>query len=162
MIVVADSSVLIALSAIGQLSVICARCPDGVLVPSAVWREVVEEGRDRPGAREISTAKWISMGQIKDNAFVQYLKMGLDDGEAEAIGLAREVNAGLVLLDERAARDVAKGLGLKVLGTIGLLIWAKRAGRVKNLRQLLDRLQGEANFRIGKTVYANALQEADE
>lgn len=141
---------------------IFARFPDGVLVPPAVWREVVEEGRDRPGAQEVSTAKWISMGEIKDKAFVQYLKTGLDDGESEAIGLVREIKADVVLLDERAARDAAKGLGFKVLGTIGLLIWAKRTGRVTNLRQLLDSLQYEANFRIGKAVYATALREADE
>jgi predicted nucleic acid-binding protein len=53
--------------------------------------------------------------------------MELDEGEAEAIALCREQQAELVLLDEKDARRVVRRLGLAVLGTVGVLIWAKRA-----------------------------------
>jgi len=139
-IVVADSSVLICLSAIGQLGIIHARFPEGAYVAPAVWREVVEQGRERPGGLEVAAAAWIATSEIKDHAFVQYLKMGLDDGEAESIGLARELKAGLILLDERDARDVAKGLGLKVLGTIGLREWQRVLKKDDFLMKFLGRL----------------------
>ncbi len=162
MIVVADSSVLIGLSSIGQLGIIYAQFSAGVHVTSAVWREVVEQGQGRAGAQEVETAKWITLCDIRDRAFVQYLKMSLDDGEAESIGLARELGAGLILLDERDARDVAKCLGFKVLGTIGLLLWAKQTGKIKNLKPFLDELQDLANFRFSKSLYVAALQKAGE
>ncbi len=65
MIVVADASVFIGLSSIGQLSLLSERFPDGVLIAPAVWREVVEQGRERPGARmehfiPVNDITWVS------------------------------------------------------------------------------------------------------
>lgn len=51
MTAVSNSSVLIALSSLGQLALVQQRFPSGILIPNAVWREVVEEGGDHPGAR---------------------------------------------------------------------------------------------------------------
>ncbi|MDZ7761974.1 MAG: DUF3368 domain-containing protein [Desulfovermiculus sp.] len=162
MIVVADSSVLISLSTIGQLEIIRTRFPDGICLAPAVWREVVEQGRERPGAEEVRTATWVKRLEIKDQLFAQYLQVGLDSGEAESIVLAREKSANLILLDERDARGVAMSLGVQVLGTIGLLIWAKRTGHVENLRELLDKLQDTANFRVSKSLYVFALHQVGE
>jgi predicted nucleic acid-binding protein len=61
MTVVADASVLIGLSSIGHLSLLHRRFPKGVLIPQAVWREVVEQGRDRPGGQEVAEANWITV-----------------------------------------------------------------------------------------------------
>ena len=104
--VVADSSVLISLSAIGRLEIIHARFPEGICLAPAVWREVVEQGRERPGTDEIRTAVWVRRAQVKDLVFADYLRIALDDGEAESIALAREINANLILVDERDAREV--------------------------------------------------------
>ena len=54
MTVVANASVLISLSSIGRLTLLHERFPGGVLIPPAVWREVVEQGGERPGAREVA------------------------------------------------------------------------------------------------------------
>lgn len=162
MIVIADATVLISLSTIGRLGIIRDRFPDGIQIPSAVWKEVVEQGKERPGAKEVASADWITVRQIEDDRFVQYLTMGIDEGEAEAIGLARETNAQVILIDERDARDAAKGLGIQVLGTIGLLIWAKRAGKLKNLKQELDNLQELAKFRVSPALYQLCLEEVGE
>lgn len=162
MIVVADSSVLISLSAIGQLNIIHARFPDGICLAPAVWREVVEQGQGRPGAKEVRAATWIKRFEFKDFVFAQYLQTGLDAGEAESIVLARELNAHLILLDERDARDIAKSLGFHVLGTIGLLIWAKQAGHTDSLKELLNTLRYTANFRFSDALYAFALHKVNE
>lgn len=63
---VSNSSVLIALSSIGQLSLLRHRFPQGVLIPEAVWREVVEAGADRPGAQEVRAAEWIQRCRVED------------------------------------------------------------------------------------------------
>ena len=66
------------------------------------------------------------------------------------------------MLDEKAARKVAKRLGLQVLGTIGVLIWAKREGLIDSLKEQLDALQKEGNFRIALDVYNKALHAVSE
>jgi predicted nucleic acid-binding protein len=64
----------------------------------------------------------------------------LGDGEREAIALAIEIGADAVLIDERAGRRVAEEAGLKVIGTLGLLLEAKRAGHIRTIRPELDKL----------------------
>lgn len=109
---VANSSVLIALSVIGQLDLLHRRFPDGLLVPRAVWQEVVETGVGRPGAKEVASATWITVCDVKDRDMVSVLGLDLDEGEAEAIALSIEQRTKVVLLDEKDARRVARRLDL--------------------------------------------------
>jgi predicted nucleic acid-binding protein len=160
--VVANASVLIGLSAIGQLSLLHERFPEGILVSKAVWKEVVEGGGKRPGAKEVAGADWITVREVKTKEIVQLLQAELDEGEAETIALGQEVKADMILLDEREARQAAKRLGLRVLGTVGILIWARRAGKISRLREALDALQTKAKFRLSPTLYERALREVGE
>lgn len=160
--VVCNSSVLIALSAIEKLDLLPKRFPEGVLIPQAVWREVVETGNGQPGAREVASAGWLTVCETRDRDFIALLRMDLDQGEAEAIALSCEAQAGLLLLDEKDARRVAQHLGIKTLGTVGLLIWAKRSGVIANLREQLDALQIKGRFRLSQAVYDEALRAVEE
>lgn len=101
---VSNTSVLISLSSIGQLSLLHDRFPDRVLVPPAVWKEVVQRGEGRPGAHEVAGVNWITVCNVRSREIVQLLEMELDEGEAEAVVLAHEIGAEVVLLDERDAR----------------------------------------------------------
>ena len=159
---VADSSVLIALSMVGCLELLPQRFSEGVLVPQAVRREVVETGQGQPGAAEVASASWVVVRETKDRGLVSLLGAELDEGEAEAIVLAREEGASVVLLDEKDARRVARRLDLQVLGTVGLLIWAKRAGLVANLQERLDALRTVGRFRLSQSVYERALAAVGE
>lgn len=158
----ADASVLIGLSSIGKLTLLHDRFPDGLLMPRAVWREVVEQGQHRPAAHEVAQANWLTVRDVASGEILKLLGMELEEGEAEAIALACEVGADIVLLDERDARRAAKRMGLRVLGAIGILIWAKRMGKIPTLRGALDALQSRAKFRISRTLYERALSEAGE
>lgn len=158
---VANSSVLINLSAIQQLDLLRKRFPE-VWIPRAVWQEVVVEGQGQAGAQEVQAADWIKVQEVKDQAIAQLLQADLDLGESEVIALAREVGADLVLLDEKDARLAAKRVGLKVLGTIGILIWAKQAGHISSLQEQLDALQEKAKFRISPELYEQALKAVSE
>jgi len=162
MIVIADASVIISLASIGHLELLNTRFPEGVYIPSAVWKEVVDEGKGRPGAEEVRSAKWLTVKEVKDKGLIQYLKHELDSGEAEAIALAREECASVLLIDEREAREAANGFGIKVLGTIGLLVWAKQNNQIISLKSGLDRLQFERTFRISSDLYHRALKQVGE
>ena len=89
---VTNSSVLIALSTIGQLSLLHQRFPDGVLLPQAVWREVVETGKGQPGAQDVALASWLTVCQVTNQTLISLLRIELDEGEAEAIAQAKRRN----------------------------------------------------------------------
>jgi len=110
--VVANASV-IGLSSIGRLTLLHERFPGGVLNPPAVWREVGEQGGERPGAREVARAKGITVRDVTAREIVQLLEMELEEGEAEAIALAHEIGAVVVLLDERDARRGSKSMTIR-------------------------------------------------
>lgn len=159
---VANSSVLIALSIVGQFELLSRRFPEGILIPKAVWQEVIETGKGQPGTEEIASASWVVVREVRDKALVSLLRGELDEGEAEAIALAREEQIPLVLLDEKDARRVARRLNLQVLGTVGLLIWGKRVGVIASLREQLDTLQTLGKFRLSQTIYDEALRVVGE
>lgn len=160
--IVTDASVLIGLSSIQKLDVLNDRFPQGVLVPPAVWREVVEEGKGRPGAQEVSESNWIRVQEFTEKGIVNLLRTELDDGEVGAIALAYEINADIILIDERDARQAARQLDLQVLGTIGILTWAKQNGKLSSLRDSLDKLQDKGGFRISQNLYIHVLREVGE
>lgn len=160
--VVANASVFIGLSSIGWLALLHERFPDGVLIPRAVWREVVEQGGERPGARGVAEANWITVRDVAAREIVQLLEMELEEGEAEAIALALGQQADLVLLDESEARKIAKLYGLLKTGVVGVLIRAKREGKVQSLQAELNKLQHQAGFWIEERIYHQALRAVGE
>jgi len=81
---VSNSSVHIGLSFIGKLSLLQKRFPSGIIIPEAVWKEVVEEGKGKSGSLKVSSASWISVRKAKEKRLVDLLKSELDAGEAEA------------------------------------------------------------------------------
>jgi hypothetical protein len=84
-----------------------------MIIPKAVWEEVVVAGSGRPGGVEVSSAKWISVQEAADKSLVNLLRTEIDQGEAEAVALAHEVKAKVVSLDERDARSAAEKLGMR-------------------------------------------------
>jgi hypothetical protein len=161
---ISDSSTLIHLAALGRL-ILLREYYTEVFIPPAVWREVVEEGRGRPGAREVEEAArvgWLKVVAATDEPLVRLLKRELQDGEAEALALAVERQVEIVLLDESEARRVAAVYGLRKTGVVGILIQARLDGKVTSLRQELDRLRQDAGFWITEDLYRQALEAVGE
>ena len=110
-----------------------------VWIPREVEREFLE--RDPIVRREaLKNAPWIKTVDLT-NPQAAAVYMGLDDGEAEALALADEHDARLILLDEKKGRRDAEKIGLTVKGTVGILLEAKKEGLIDVIVPLLILLQ---------------------
>ena len=111
-----------------------------VVVPEAVAAEI-REGRvlgvSLPAIEELP---WASIKAPKDPALLP-LVADLGQGEREALALGKESPGSLVILDDGLARRYAAHLGLRLIGTLGVLIRAKRQGLIAAVAPVLD--QGE-------------------
>ncbi|UUO15482.1 MULTISPECIES: DUF3368 domain-containing protein [Aphanizomenonaceae] len=85
----------------------------------------------------------------------------LDLGESEAIALAEEIRASQLLIDERAARKVAMARKLPLIGTVGILLLAKRRGLLDIVKDVLDEMQAQG-MRISDRLYVQVLTLAQE
>lgn len=162
--VVSDASVLICLGALRQLQLLRDFYQE-ILVPDAVWQEVTITAATRPGARETIQANqqgWLRVRTPSNRALVKALQTTLDMGEAEAIALASELSAILLLMDESEGRAEARSLGVPVTGTLGVLLRARQTEAVPALKPLLDTLIGQHHFRLARSVYEQALQQVGE
>ena len=105
---------------------------------------------------------WLQVREVQNRALVLALQRDLDRGEAEALALSVQVKAEWALLDERDGRRAAKSLGLKATGILGVLLRARREGKLSSLRKAMEKLQQEAGFRIGPDVFAELLRASGE
>jgi hypothetical protein len=161
--VISDSSTLIHLTAIGKLDLL-RTFYNKIILPTAVWREVVIEGGNHPGARAVQQAHergWVEILEPSNQTLLRLLKQDLHEGEAETIALALELDADLVLLDETEARQVATLYQLQKTGIIGLLIRAKMQDHIPSLRQELKRLR-ESGFWIDDSLLRQSLESVGE
>ncbi len=161
---VSDSSTLIHLAKIRRLDLL-REFHEKIRIAPAVWKEVVQEGREWPGSSEIKEAReigWIEVVDPANKPLIRFFRKDLHEGESETIALAVELNSDIVFLDESDARNIARIYGLKISGVIGVLIRAKREGRIPSLREELDRLRNDAGFWIGDEIYEKALRASGE
>ncbi len=160
MIVVVNSRALIGLARIRELEIL-QQLYGLIYVSAPVYNEIVVDGKDMPGAREIRTGEWIQKKEIKEMTTFQILQIDLDPGEAGTIVVAIELNADLTILDEVAARRMGNHMGLNIIGTIGVLIDAKKLGIIANVKSYMDRLR-EAEFWISDNLYKEIIQRKGE
>jgi uncharacterized protein len=160
-VIVSDSSPLISLARISKLDLL-PRLYGELLIPQAVWHEVVVKGTGQPGVEEIQSAKWIKTATVTNDELVLALQRDLDAGEAEAIALALEMKAELLLMDERLGRDTAQYFGVRCIGVLGVLVEAKYKGELKEIKPVLDMLRDQAGYRISAELYERALHDMEE
>lgn len=138
--VVSNSSPIIHLAKIGKLGLL-KDFFETVAVPEAVYRECAVEGKERKEVALIRNADWLKIVHVNDKKIVRLLQSSTDDGEAEAIALALEVGADLILLDDSDAREKARLYGLKITGTIGILLRAEKEGKLSSVKETLEELR---------------------
>ncbi|PZD72307.1 hypothetical protein C1752_03894 [Acaryochloris thomasi RCC1774] len=164
MIIVSDTSPITNLAAIDQLDLL-HQLYGSIVIPTAVYNEMVAVDKVVPGALEVQTLSWIQMqavGNTRSVADLQVNQDAIDLGEAEAIILTQELNADLLLMDERRGRTLAIAYGLNVIGLLGILLQAKSKGLIPTVRPVMDQLVDVANFRVSTQLYATVLRTARE
>ena len=125
MIVISDTTPIISLLKINQLELLNHMFGD-VQIPDAVYEELISNNRFQAEAEQILSAEYITKVVVEDKKSVALLRRatGLDAGESEAIILSDEIKADLLLMDELKGRQIAKQMGLNIMGTIGILMTA--------------------------------------
>ena len=156
MIVVADTSPILNLERVGRLSLLQALYGQ-VVIPEAVFVEL-----SVPGTLDFSEVDWLRVVHASNQDLVGDLMKDVDPGEAEAIAIATELGADLLLIDERRARALASARGLTITGLAGVLISAKHAKLLHEVRPVLDDLVALARFRISTELYFKVLSLAGE
>ena len=126
MVVISNSSPIIHLAKIERLDLL-ERLYSRILVPEKVFLECTDTAHYREEVDLISQSVWIKRHPIENTQLFRLLYAEIDAGEAEALVLALEQKADLLLLDDQEARIKARKLGLPVTGTLGVLLKAKKA-----------------------------------
>jgi len=162
MIIVSDTTPLISLLKLNLLDIL-QKMYNEVAVPEAVYGELVANAAFQEEAQVIRDCEFLRKEAVRNRFAVRVLEaeMLLDRGESEALVLAEDLQADLLLVDERRARAIAKQLGIPIAGTLGVLLEAKRTGYVPLLRPLLETLQ-ECNIRLSPALIKEILQLAGE
>jgi predicted nucleic acid-binding protein len=161
MIVVSDTSCIINLAIVNRLSLLRSLFQE-VIIPDAVYNEIVVDGSTEPGADEVKNANWISSKKCHNKLLLGELLKTLDEGESEAIVLAIELNATLLLIDEEKGRKEAERLKIQYTGLLGVLLIAKEKGLLTEIKPIIDELMLKAEFRISPKLYREVLTLAQE
>ena len=144
MIAIADTSVLIALGAVGKLDLL-QKMWKVVFVPPAVLREIATE---KPGSVPVFkaiTEGWLVVKPVKD----KFAFHGLGPGETECLLLAQKIRPDAVLMDEARGRKIALSKGFRVIGTVGIVLKGLKSGTLTRADvPLILKKWGEINFRL--------------
>jgi len=147
--VIADTSVLIILDKIDRLEILKRIYKEIYTTP-----EVASEyNKPIPG--------WIIIESVKDKRYQTFIQTQVDIGEASAIALAVEKDDSLLIIDDLKARKLARRLGIKFTGTLGVINKAKTSGLIDEIKPLLEKLR-EVNFRISDNILESLLKRNNE
>ena len=151
--VVSDTSPLSAMAKMGWLPWLQERWGK-VLVPGEVWRELSEIG-DPDALAALDAARRDEWLEVRCGHHVNRPEFaGLHAGEVEAIAMAIELRAAWLIVDDGDARRVALTLGLRIIGVLGMIVWAKQRGKVANALDCIAELRRITRFRISDEVLA--------
>jgi predicted nucleic acid-binding protein len=157
---VTDASPLIFLAKLNRLELLKKSAAE-VLVPPAALVEVLV----RPDAASLqvgdASESWLRTRSPTHLEDVERLKVEIGPGESEAIVLACEVRADRIVLDDLEARRVARRLGLKPVGTLGLLLAARLRGELSSVTAEIQELRRHG-FRASDSLVEAIQREAGE
>ena len=136
--IISNATPLIAFARIGRLDLLRATLGEPLVIPAAVAHEISDYENGELASIDLARETWIQTRQVADKRQVHLLLPTLDRGEAEVIALGLEQQASLVLIDELIGRKVAESLGLRITGSVGILIRAKQLGEVPEIKPLLE------------------------
>ena len=157
--IICDTSPLQYLHQAGQLDLL-TKLFGKIIVPTAVLAEIEIGRRNAVDLPNLSELDWIEIRSPKNAAGLS-LTANLGGGETEVLTLALESRGTIVILDDLAARRVAKTLRIKIIGTLGILLEAKRKNLIVEIKPVLDNLE-KLRFRLAPQTRTAVLKLANE
>ncbi|MCD4818541.1 MAG: DUF3368 domain-containing protein [Candidatus Cloacimonetes bacterium] len=158
--IVINSSPLITLSCINELKLL-EKLFDEIFIPEAVYTETVINGSDKKLEKEIRELKKIKVIAVKNYHLVEFIADVLDEGEAEVIALAKEMQIKTVVIDELKGRKYARKHDLQTIGSLGILVLGKHRKYIKDVTSNLKKME-DYGIRIGERLKIEILTKADE
>lgn len=143
-LIICDASPLILLAKISHAALLFQIARE-VWIPDAVWDEITRNSGSPPELPSLLSLFSQSV-RAADQPLQAAFQTQVDAGEAAALALATRHPAGLLLMDDRRGRSLAKHHGLRCLGTLGLLARAKRQGFITEVKPLLKSLRTHGMF----------------
>ena len=159
MIIVSDSGPIISFARAGRLDLL-KQVTNQLIIPDAVFEELVARGNDRAGAEEVKQGLWIKRATLQDRSPLENMPSKLSRGESEAIVLAKELDAYL-LVDELEARKEASRLGINYFGSLRIIKEAKDRGVISKAKAVLDDLIASSTY-LDDSLYQQFLREMGE
>ncbi|MCH8318192.1 MAG: DUF3368 domain-containing protein [Bacteroidetes bacterium] len=147
--VILDTTPILTLLKISKFSLL-KDIYEKIIIPEGVYQEI-EIGKNKEYYINLAELEWVKIEKIKNNQAIKYLA-GLDKGEAEVIILAEEINADIVVIDEKIGREYAKRNNLNLTGTLGILIKAKNKRLIKAIKPLIDEMQNKGVWLNDKLI----------
>jgi predicted nucleic acid-binding protein len=161
--VASNTSPISNLAIIGRLSLLRRQFGE-IWIPVAVQSELGH--LSHPAAlgdiQQALRDGWIKPQALRADKVARLLAAALDPGESEAIALALELPADLILLDERDGRSAAERAGLRVTGVLGVLLHAKNDGQIKSMKPEIEALRTQARFFLSSRLEESVLAIAGE
>jgi len=153
-IAVSNTSPLIALKHAGLLEKLGPLFRQ-IIVPPSVMRELGVKEKEY-----FQSMDFLSVEEPHDKKIAAILKLIVDEGEAEAIALALEKGS-LLIIDDLKGRKLARRLGLRIIGTLGLLKAMKLKGLIKEVKPAIERLK-KKGFYLSKDLLDRLLNDVGE
>ena len=148
-VIISDTSCLILLDKIGELNLL-----NKLFGQVTVTQEIANEFRkDLPG--------WFKIEGPINKTYQKILEASLDKGEASAIAFAIEQEDCLLIIDDLKGRKYAEQLGIKITGTLGLIIDAKLSGHITSVKPMLDKIK-KTDFRLTEDLEKRTLEKSKE
>ena len=157
MILIADSSALIALSVCDSLELLDQLFSE-VIVPQAVYEEVIKP--EKPEAIPLQNYLKDKVVEVDMSHFV-YLDAFADAGENEAMLLYKQKSADKLLIDDKRGRKVAKINEINTIGSLGVLLTAKQKGLIQEVKPYIDKIK-ESRVFLSQSLIQIVLEIAKE
>lgn len=148
-VIISDTSCLILLDKIAELNIL-NKLFGQIIITQEIALEYNKELPD-----------WFTIQEPTNKIYQKILEASLDKGEASAIAFAIEQANCLLIIDDYKGRIYAERLGIKITGTLGVIIDAKLSGHIKSVKPLLDKIK-LTDFRLTADLEKKTLEKSNE
>jgi predicted nucleic acid-binding protein len=155
--IVSDSTPIISLATVEKVYLL-HELFGHIYIPQTVYKEI--KSRNKAGYEEID-CEYFKVTEIKGRKYIGFLLNDLDTGEAEAIMLAKEIDADALIIDERTGFAIARSQNINAIGTLTVLLMAKQNGFIVKVKPVLDEMIANGRW-YSRNVYYEFLKQINE